>query len=552
MATGQGAQQGRGMVLSNITPGADFRTGEGELFQQGERLLDKYAEANKTNLIRRAQQRGAIEGAAVADGAPMPERGFLFTGDVAEARTAALQTAYTARVRTDFDTREAQVRQQFRYDPEGYEAEMGRVRSGFIQGAPPEFAVDVETYAGERSARGLEAVSSARMVRDDQEVVQSITVRRAQLGENLVALAARPGGMDSVEFMEAQADYIALQDQSEANPAILYSTEQRIADDNKLGDGIMLATVNRNAVETYNDSGRGLAGKAAALRFLESEVLNGEEFADVDPGRRAKLYRDAVTELNAFTVADTAERRAAEEQERQRQADIREERDSLVLAASLGELTETEVLTNTNLDDAAKNRVLGAIRARETRERTEARAATAAEALANATHYNTLRDDAQAGTLSAAEVAEALNAGLILPGQAQTLRTTNDRTLRPLVDDVMAPVRDAGERRRRLIRDYSTRMAAAEEGAAAWVRENPNATLEQRLQAGRWYAERHFGAGANSPAAGGGETAGVPAADQARVARIRAVNEQIRARAAAGRPYSAAEANRMRAEAQGR
>jgi hypothetical protein len=87
------------MVLSNITPGADFRTGEGELFQQGERLLDKYAEANKTNLIRRAQQRGAIEGAAVADGSPMPERGFLFTGDVAEARTAGADalTLHTAR-----------------------------------------------------------------------------------------------------------------------------------------------------------------------------------------------------------------------------------------------------------------------------------------------------------------------------------------------------------------------------------------------------------------------------------------------------------------------
>jgi hypothetical protein len=92
-------------------------------------------------------------------------------------------------------------------------------------------------------------------------------------------------------------------------------------------------------------------------------------------------------------------------------------------------------------------------------------------------------------------------------------------------------------------------MAAAEEGAAQWVRDNPQATLEQRLQAGRWYAERHFGAGANSPAGGGGESG---AADQARIARIRAVNADIAARARAGRPYSAAEANRMRNEAQGR
>jgi len=536
------------MVLSNITPGADFRTGEGELFEQGERILKKYEEANKTNLIRRAQQRGTVEGAAVADGAPMPERGFLFTGDVAEARTAALQSAYIARVRTDFDTREAQVRQQFRYDPEGYEAEMGRVRSGFIQGAPPEFAVDVETYAGERSARGLESVSSARIVRDDQEVVQALTVRHAQLSENLIALSAR-GDTDSMEFFETQAELIALQDQREANPAILYSTEQRIADDEKLGDGMMLATINRNAIETYNDSGRGLAGYAAAARFLDENLLNGDFGADVDPGRLAKMHRDAMTELRAFSTADREERRVAEEQERQAAAAMREERDSLVLNASLGEVTEAEVLARTDLDDAAKNRVLGAIRARESRDRTERRAATAAENLANAAHYNTLRDDADAGTLNAAEVAEGVNAGLISEGQAQTLRTRNDRTLRPKVDDVMAPVRDAGERRRRLVPDFNARMAAAEEGAAAWVRENPNATLPQRLEAGRWYAERHFGAGSNGPAAGGGET---PAGDQARVARIRAVNEQIRARAAAGRPYSAAEANRMRAEAQGR
>jgi len=360
MATGQSAQQGRGMVLSNITPGADFRTGEGELFEQGERILKKYEEANKTNLIRRAQQRGAVEGAAVADGAPMPERGFLFTGDVAEARTAALQSAYTARVRTDFDTREAQVRQQFRYDPEGYEAEMGRVRSGFIQGAPPEFAVDVETYAGERVQRGLESVSSARMVRDDQEVVQALTVRHAQLSENLIALSAR-GDTDSMEFFETQAELIALQDQREANPAILYSTEQRIADDEKLGDGMMLATINRNAIETYNDSGRGLAGYAAAARFLDEELLNGEFAADVDPGRLAKMHRDAMAELRAFSTADREERRVAEEQERQAAAAMREERDSLVLNASLGEVTEAEVLARTDLDDAAKTRVLGAI-----------------------------------------------------------------------------------------------------------------------------------------------------------------------------------------------
>lgn len=548
MATGQSAQAGRGMVLSNITPGADLRTGEAELWAQGERLLSKYEDANKTNLIRRAQQRGAIEGAAVADGAPMPERGFMFQGDVAEARTAALQSAYTARVRTDYDAREAQVRQQFRYDPEQYEAEMGRVRSGFIQEAPPEFAVDVETYANERAQRGLESVSSARMVRDDQEVVQALSVRHAKLTEDLVAMAAQ-GQTESFEFMQAEAEYSALQDQREANPAILYSTEQRQADDERLGDGMTLAVINRDAVQTYSDSGRGLAGYAAAARFLEEEVLNGEAFADVDPGRRAKMHRDALTELRAFSTADREERRVAEEQERQRRAEMREAASSAALDASLGAVSEADILARTDLDDAGKSRALSARRAYDSRQRTEAATARALEVANETAIYQEFSDPADAGTLDLGELADAVNAGLIPEGRAQTLRTRNDRTLRPLVDDVMAPVREAARRPGASMRERDSNIARAEEGAAAWVRENPGATIEQRLQAGRWYAERYFGAGANRPgpdaAAGGG-------ADQARVARIRAVNEQIRARAAANRPYSQAEANRMRAEAQGR
>jgi hypothetical protein len=538
------------MVLSNITPGADFRTGEGDMFQTGERILKKYEEANKTNLIRRAQQRGAIEGAAVADGAPMPERGMMFFGDVAEARTAALQSAYTARVRTDFDTREAQVRQQFRYDPEGYEAEMGRVRSGFIQGAPPEYAVDVETYAGERVQRGLEAVSSARMVRDDQEVVQALSVRHAKLGEDLVALAAR-GDTESMTFLETQAEYIALQDQREANPAILYSTEQRIADDEMLGDGMMLATINRNAVETYNDSGRGLSGYAAAARFLDEEVLNGEAFADVDPGRRAKMHRDALTELRAFSTADREERRVAEEQDRQRRAEQREAASSAALDASLGALSEAEILARDDLDDAGKSRALSARRAYDSRQRTEAATARALEQANETAVYESFRDPAQAGTLDLGELADAVSSGLVSPGRAQTLRTMNDRTLRPLVDDVMAPVRDAGERRRRLVRDFNVRMNAAEEGAAEWVRNNPNATLEQRLQAGRWYAERHFGAGANSPAAGGGESGGSAEA-QAAARRMQELTDERRQRAGTNNPMPQSEYTRRHNEITGR
>jgi hypothetical protein len=89
-------------------------------------------------------------------------------------------------------------------------------------------------------------------------------------------------------------------------------------------------------------------------------------------------------------------------------------------------------------------------------------------------------------------------------------------------------------------------MARAEAGAAEWVRANPNATLEQRLTAGRWYAQRAFGS--QTPAPGAGGAGGAPTVAQ----RIAAVNARIEARRRAGNPYSPTEANRLRNEAQGR
>lgn len=547
MATGGNIQPGRGMVLTDATPGIDFRTGKAEMWGEAGRVFKKYEEAQRPNLIRRARERGAAEGVAVAEGGPMPKRGPLFFGDVAEARQAALEEAYRARIKTDIDKREAEIRAEFSLDPEGYEREAGRMRSGFIQGAPPEFAVDVENYAVSLTQRGQEVVAQARVSRDNQEINQALTVRAAKLQEDLIAMAAR-GDTESLDYLQAEAEYVSVQDQRMSNPAILYSEDQRLADDEKLDDAMMVSVVNRDAIGQYDAAGRGLPGFAAAARYLDENLLNGEAFADIPAGRRAKMHRDAMAELRAFSAADREEARLADEQERERRREMREIADSLVLDASLGGVSDAEILARDDLDAASKSRILSANRARISRERTAASAARNEARLGQVEAYNALRDGAEAGALSEAEIAEALNADQITPGQAQTLRTRRDRTLAPLVDDVMSPVRDAANRPgASVMPDRNQRMARAEEGAARWVRDNPNATLEQRLQAGRWYAERHFGANANRPATGGGGNGGEA---QARAARIREVNARIAARARAGRPYSTAEANRMRSEAQ--
>lgn len=539
MATGANIQGGRGIVTSGVTPGIDFRTGEGQVWEEAGRVFEKYAEATKPDMLRRAAARGAIDGAAVADGAPMPERGLLSFGPAAEARQAALESAYTARIRNDIDARESQLRQEHRYDPDAYEQAAASMRSGFIQGAPPEFAVDVETYASDRVSRGAEVVRSARIQRDDQETTQALGVRTATLQEDMIAMAAR-GETGTPDFWRAQAEYETLQNQRESNPAIMYSPDQRVLDDEKLGDAMTLATVNRDALREYADQGRGQPGFAAAARYLQENLLDNPAFENIAPGRRAKMHRDAMQELRAYTQADREEERAAAEAERARNAARRELVGDFRLRVLLGEATEADIQSDTTLSDGDKASLIAGARASQRREA----AAAAAEARATSLEsYRGLMDQAAAGTLTSDEIADARGAGLITPEQARTARSYNDQQLRPIIEQVMDPVKDYMRRPGMSTRpDINSRRSIAEEAATRFARENPAATIDQRLAAGRAIADSVFGAGRTATPAGQAQR------QQGQAAQLSALAAERQRRQGAGSPMSMSEYNRRRTE----
>lgn len=549
MATGQNVQPRRGIEVSNLAPQVNLDTGEAENWQRAGQVFDKLTEAAKPDLMRRAAARGQAEGMAIAAGEREYSAPRFQFGEAAAARQAALETAYNARTRQDIDAREREVRRQFRYDPDGYDAAMKEVVSGFIQGAPSDFAVDVEGYAQGKASEGLTWVADQRSARDEQEVIQATATRAATLQERLVALAAQPGGRDSDAYIEARAEYADLQDQRQNNPAILYSEDQRAADDDKLDVDIMGSEISRNSVQVYTDNGGGLPGMAAATRFLNDEVLNGEAFAELTPESRQSLFRNGQQQLRDFYAVAREEQRANDEVERVQREARRELVGEYRLRITLGEATEADVMADTTLNDADKATLVNGVRAQARREAQEARAVAATERSNDLATYNQFRDDADAGTLDRGELADAVSANLLTPGQARTLQNRTDRAIRPLVDDVMTEVIARSRRPGMDLRpDTRANLARAEEGAGDWIRANPNATLEQRLQAGRWYADRYFG-GQAAGGAGGGSAA---SAEQARAARIRAVNADIAARRAAGRPYSSAEAARLRNQAQGR
>lgn len=542
MATGQNIQGRRGIEVSNLAPQVSVDTGEAEVWQRAGQVFDRLTEAAKPDLMRRAAARGAAEGAAIAAGEQEYKAPRFTFGEVAAHRQAALETAFIARTRQDVDAREREIRREHRYDPDGYDRAMREVVSGFIQGAPSEFAVDVETYAQGKASEGLTWVADQRGLRDEQEVIQATATRAATLQERMIALAAQPGGRESFEYLQASAEYGALQNERQDNPAILYSPEQRAADDEKLDVAVIGSEVSRNSVQVYTDNGGGLPGMAAATRFLSDEVLNGEAFSDLTPESRQSLFRNGQQQLRDFYAVAREERRVEQEQERV----AREERRELVgdyrLRVAMGEATEADIMADTTLTDADKATLVNGARAQTRREAAELRAVQALERSGAVAMYNEFRDQAAAGGLTAAEIADGLAAGQLTPGQAATLRTLNDRSLKPVVDDVLAPVRDAARAPGRSMRGGERNMAIAEEAATLFARANPDATLTERLAAGEAISRRVFG----------GPTAGRPASPQAaaqgQVDALAALSAERERRRTSGTPMSTADYNRRRTE----
>lgn len=230
MATGANLQPGRGIQVSNITPQVSLRTGEAEAWDQAERVFNRLNEAAKPNLVRKAQQAGAEEGRALSAGEiERPKRGLLSFGEVAAAREKAMRDAYLAGVATDIDDRERETRTEFGHDLAGYERAMAGIRSGFINGSEPDFAVDIENYINRRIGVGKTDISE-NVSRVALAEADSTLRARIALSEKQLLLLIDQGKAATPEYDDAEESLLQALRQRSSNPAIAYSEAEADAD----------------------------------------------------------------------------------------------------------------------------------------------------------------------------------------------------------------------------------------------------------------------------------------------------------------------------------
>lgn len=311
MATGANLQQGRGIQVSNLPARSDVSEGAGQVFDALGNVGDKIRAGAKPALAAKARQLGAREGMDAAAGGEVRSRTFDF-GEIAAQREAAYGQAYLAGTSNDFDAQEADVRRRNQANPEGYEAEMQAVRSGFIQGADPAYAVDVEQYAIRRGQAGLSAVADQAAQVQITEANNALTARMGGLEGRALGLIDE-GNERTIEFEIIKDEYEQLIETRVANPQIPYSREEADADLREFqvrGQSRVVARQVREVLESE--------GSIAALDFVNELQAD----PDLDPAARPAIVQAAREAAHAGIAAMQQRVNIANTERNQREAEL--------------------------------------------------------------------------------------------------------------------------------------------------------------------------------------------------------------------------------------
>lgn len=255
--------QRSGIIVSNITPRVELPSVApffDELASAGRGLqgvIDKH-------LVERAADRGAKEGADAAKRQAAGEdvskvRAPLTITEAGEARKRAFVQGYRADIRTTVDERLGKFAIDHPYDPEAFRAASELVVSGFIQGAPAEHAVELESYAKAKATDLFLQISGRRQERDTVAAKGAIVARRGILKTAIEdAITTDGSGLAALEqptIKARMAEYVELSHSLAANPAFGISEEEASAELANDFASIKAAAIAAHTVGTYRREG---------------------------------------------------------------------------------------------------------------------------------------------------------------------------------------------------------------------------------------------------------------------------------------------------------
>lgn len=435
-------------------------------------------------------QEGAKDGAAVAAGTQTYQARPVIT-DVGQARAAAFGQSYLAGAKTDIDQHIDAAAQANPLDPAGFQTAARAVIAGYVKSAPGPYAVQVQDYAQQRAGMQFNDLSAKKTANDQTVAVNGVNARQQTLNDQMLSLAAA-GQESSPAFEAAQEEWGLNNAEKVRNPIYGYAPEQAQEAINKQTDNIQGASATYHATQAYTAAGGGEAGLQASKDLLKTTFLDpGGPMADMDPGKRLKLYATALANVKDMDKADAEHRAIMAEQDRQTRADQRDYAGTLELGVVTGATSESDVMQaekDGKIEPGAAAHVIMSSRAQA---RTAAALERVGAASAQTATYGAMSELAEAGQLTPAMISQ--NGAGLKPMQRLALAARVDKVTRPGVDNITnlasATFHDGGVQGAQKAIALQTLHADAHQ----YMLNNPSATVGQQASFAQAWVHKNTG-----------------------------------------------------------
>lgn len=329
----------------------------------------------KPVLIERAAQAGEREG-----NAGTPQSRMILT-DMDAAYVSAARQAYLARTATDRDDVLDRLFVEHQADPEAFEAAARQAQQEAVQGAAPDFAIDLELGWERGIQRRGQRLAIAKRDLDSRRARDDVDARVATLQGTLEA-AARGGTLGEADAQEAMAEYNRLIDEKVANPIWGYTAAEAQRDRAVFAGRLASLEIGRSVVTEFETNITGgmttRQAESVARANLAKAFEENPALAGLPEAERTRLLGVADNALKERLEVLSAERRAEEEAEREAKAQERERHQTnfgnLLLGADSGELSEADInaaLARGDISPVQADTLRGNTRAAASRARTE-------------------------------------------------------------------------------------------------------------------------------------------------------------------------------------
>jgi hypothetical protein len=271
----------------------------GGAFAEASRALDKFGEGLEAVGVRMAEDEGVRAVQTGPDGKPEFAPQPAFTGRAGEAYNRVGYARYMAELQNASERDVLDARGKFRGDPAGFDEWSRTYVDDLVAKAPDErLRAAVKQQLSSTVQQTFRALTSEKQ-NLDVENTKKVLLTRGDLLENRMAALARQGGINTPEYLAAQTDHQAIENELTKNPLFGYPPEVAAA--------ARLKMQSRHTVEAAIGAMDGVfnkKGRDEARRFLESVAWRPD--LNLDEKERTTLVQRGLARLEGLSAENAA------------------------------------------------------------------------------------------------------------------------------------------------------------------------------------------------------------------------------------------------------